>query len=90
MMGSYLTQVNLSQMVQISSTTAKFITILETYNDFQDVFFTKNARHLPMYEDHDHAIDLVDNKQPPHGPISRLSENEPSIVQIYINKTRAN
>lgn len=49
-------------MAQICSITAKTITIAEAYKNFENVFFTKNASHLSLYEDHNHAIDLVDNK----------------------------
>ena len=43
-----------------------------------------------LHKDHDHAIDLVDDKQPPYGPIYSLSENELSILRAYIDKNLAN
>ena len=67
-------------MAQICSTTAKTVIISEAYNDFEDVFSTKKAGHLPLHEDHDHAIDLVDDKQQPYGPIYSFSKNELSIL----------
>ena len=83
-------QVHLSRIARISSATTEPVKIPEAYNDFEDVFSTKNAGHLPVHEDHDHAIDLVDDKQPPYGPIYSLSENELSILRAYIDKNLAN
>ena len=57
-----LLQVHPSQMAQISSATAKPVTISKVYKDFENVFSTEKADHLPLYKDHDHAIDLVDDK----------------------------
>ena len=54
---------------------------------FEDVFL---AGHLPPHKDHDHAIGLVDGKQPLYGPIYSLSENELSILRAYINRNLAN
>ena len=50
------------------------------------MFLVKNAGHLPPNEDHDHAIDLIDGKQPPYKPIYSLSKNELSIFRAYIDK----
>ena len=57
-----LTKVYPSQRAQISSTTAKTVTLTEAYKDFEDVFSVEKAGHLPPHEDHDHAIDLIDGK----------------------------
>ena len=43
-----------------------------------------------MHEDHDHAIDLVEDKQQPYGPIYSLSKNELFILRAYIDKNLAN
>ena len=77
-------------MAQISSATAKPVTIPEAYKDFEDVFSTKKTGHLPLHEDYNHAIDLVDDKQPSYGPIYSLSKNELSILWTYIEKNLAN
>ena len=77
-------------MTQISAATAKTVTLPKVYNDFEDVFSTDNASHLPLHEDHDHAIDLIDGKQPPYEPIYSLPENELSIFRTYIDKNLAN
>ena len=57
-----LPQVHQSRITQISSTTAKLISIPKAYKDFEDVFFTKNTSYIPVHKDHDHIINLVDNK----------------------------
>lgn len=77
-------------MSQIFSTIVKAITIPEIYKNFEDVISTKNAGHLPVLEYHDYAIDLLDDKQPPYGPLKSLSKNELSIVWAYIDKNLAN
>lgn len=77
-------------MAQIYSTTAKTITIAEAYKNFENLFSTKNASYLPLHEDHNDAIDLVDNKYPPYSLIYSLSKNELSIFWAYIDKNLAN
>ncbi len=85
-----LFQVHFSRMAQISFTTSETVTLLEAYKDFEDVFSPENAGHLPLNEDHDHAIGLVDGKQPPYRPIYSLSENKLSILRAYIDTNLAN
>lgn len=53
-------------------------------------FQLKNTGQLPSHKDHNHGIDHVDGKQPPYGPIYSLSENEQSILRVYIDKNLAN
>ncbi len=77
-------------MAQILTATTKTVALLEVYKDLGDVFSNKNASHLPIHEDHDHAIDLIDGKQPPYGPIYSLSENELPILRKYIDKNLVN
>ena len=83
-------EVHPSRIAQIAAATTEPVIIPEAYKDFEDVFSTKNASQLPPHEDHDHAIDLVDGKQPPYGPIYSLSENELSVLRAYIDKNLAN
>lgn len=51
-------------MAQISAVTAKTITLPKGYKEFEDVFSTENASHLPFHQDHDHGIDFIDSKKP--------------------------
>ncbi len=64
--------------------------LFSVYNDFEYVFSTENAGHQSFHKDHDHAIDLIDGKQPLYGPIYSLSENELLILQTYIANNLAN
>lgn len=66
------------------------VSIPEAYREFEDVFSEENANALPQHEKHDHAIDLMDERQPPHGPIYNLSETELTTLRQYIDKNLAN
>ncbi len=76
-------------MARILAATSETVTLPEEYKDFDNVFSTENAGHLPFHKDHDHAIDLVDGKQRSYGPIYSLSENELSILSTCIDKNLA-
>ena len=54
------------------------------YEDFEDVFDSDNADRLPEHASHDHAIDLLPGKQPPHRPIYSLSPNELEVLRKYL------
>lgn len=58
----------------------------KAYKDFEDYFLIVNSSYLALHEDYDHGIDFVNNKQPSHGPIYKLSENEPHVFKAYIYK----
>lgn len=60
-------------MAQISAVMAETFTLPKEYEDFEDDFSAENAGHLPLYKDHDHSIDLIDDEQPLYGPIYSLS-----------------
>lgn len=90
MIEGYLPEVHPSRLAQISAATAETVILPEAYKDFEDVFLVENAGHLPLHEDHDHAIDLIDGKPPPYGPIYSLSGNELSILRAYIDRNLAN
>lgn len=55
-------EIHPSQSAQISAATTKPVILLKNYKNFEDVFLTKNARHLSLYKHYDHAINLVDGK----------------------------
>ena len=48
------------------------------------------AFELPEHGSDDHAIDLIDGAEPPHGPIYSLSEDELKVLKAYIDKHLAN
>ncbi len=83
-------QVYHSQIAQISAAISKTITLPKVYKGFEDIFSTDNASHLPISEEPDRGIVLIDGKQPPYRPIYSLSKNELSILQTYIDKNLAN
>ena len=62
------------------------------YLDFSDVFSAEDALVLPeQTELNEHAIELVDGKQPPYGPIYSLKPVELETLKTYIKthlKTR--
>ena len=62
----------------------------KAYDEFKDVFSEENANIFPKHGEHDHAIDLIDGRQPPYGPIYNLSETELTTLRQYIDKNLAN
>ena len=55
------------------------------YANFVDIFSPKLATELSEYTNiNDHAIKLVDDQQPPYGPIYSLSLVELEILKAYI------
>ena len=65
--------------------------VLSKYADFADVFSPKLAVDLPKQTKiNDHAIKLIDNWQPPYGPIYSLGLMELEILKAYIKYNLAN
>ena len=65
--------------------------ILTEYSDFADVFSLELATELPEHiRINDHAIKLVDNQQPPYGPIYSLGPVKLEILKTYIETNLAN
>ncbi len=61
------------------------------YADFADVFSPKLAAELPEHTGiNDHAIELVDDRQPPYGPIYSLGQVELETLKTYIENNLAN
>ncbi len=61
------------------------------YADIADVFSPKLAAELPEYmRINDHAIELVDDRQPPYGPIYSLGPVELKTLKAYIENNLAN
>ncbi|CAG8666602.1 13662_t:CDS:2 [Cetraspora pellucida] len=56
------------------------------YNNFSDVFDKKEADRLSEHRPYDCAIDLAPGKQPPWGPIYKLSELELETLKKYIEE----
>ncbi len=61
------------------------------YTDFVDVFSPKLAVKLPEYTKiNNHAIELVDDQQPPYGLIYSLGSVELETMKAYIKNNLAN
>ncbi len=60
------------------------------YADFADVFSPKLAAELPEHTGiNDHAIELVDDWQPPYSPIYSLGPVELETLKAYIENNLA-
>ena len=55
------------------------------YRDYQSVFNGQYGDELPPHRSFDHAIDMVEGKEPPWGPIYALSEKELEVLRTYLD-----
>ena len=60
--------------------------MLNEYADFADVFLQKLAAELPEHGISNHAIELVDDWQPPYVPIYSQRSKELETLKAYIEK----
>ncbi len=60
------------------------------YEEFRDVFYSSTSNVLPSHTVHDHSISLIDNQQPPFGPMYSLTEAEQTELCHYVNTSLAN
>lgn len=68
-----------------------FIAILSEYTNFVDVFFPYLAtKLLENIKINNFAINLIDSKQLPYGPIHSLKLIELEILKTYIKTNLAN
>lgn len=64
------TNIHPSRQTEIASLNVKEVTIPAEYSDCNDVFSLDSVAELPKHTGiNNHPIDLVDDKQPPYGPI---------------------
>ena len=54
------------------------------YRDYHSVFDGKYPDNQPPHRSFDHAIDMVEGKDPPWGPIYTLSEKELEVLRTYL------
>ena len=67
-----------------------FTKIPSEYADFADIFSPKLVVELSEHIGiNDHAIELVNDWQPPYGPIYSLRPMEPEILKAYIKNKLA-
>jgi hypothetical protein len=53
---------------------------------YKDVFLVEAAATLPENGQLDHRIDLEAGKEPPHGPLYSLSQNELAVLRDYLEE----
>ena len=74
-----------SYQAQVDALMSKEIGISAEYSDFSNVFSSDSAAELLEYTGiNDHPINLLDNKQPPYGPIYSLGPVELETLKTYI------
>ena len=60
------------------------------YRDYQSVFNGQYSDELPPHHSFDYAIDTVEGKEPPWGPIYALSEKELEVLRTYLDDMLCN
>lgn len=81
----------LSQQAQIALLKVKEITILSKYADYINIFLPDSVAELPEHTDmHNNPINLINNKQPPHGLIYSLGPIKLETLKTYIKINLAN
>ena len=79
-----------SCQAQVAALTSKKTIIFTEYSDFSNIFSSDSAAELPEYNGiNDHPINLLDNKQPPYGPIYSLGPMELETLKTYIEANLA-
>ena len=75
---------------QVAALTSEETGIPAEYSDFSNVFSSDSPAELPEYTGiNDHPINLLDNKQPPYGPIYSLRPVELETLKTYIKANLA-
>ena len=79
-----------SCQAQVAALTSKKTRIPAKYSDFSNVFSSESAAELLEYTGiNDHFINLLDDKQPPYGPIYSLGPVKLEILKTYIKANLA-
>jgi hypothetical protein len=65
---------------------AQEVRIPHELSEYADVFDNRNAEILPQYKSSDHAIPIVEGKEPPYGPLYTLSSRELQLLREYIEE----
>ena len=55
------------------------------YRDYTSVYNGQYSDEIPPHRSFDHAIDMVEGKAPPWGPIYPLSEKELQVLKEYLD-----
>ena len=79
-----------SRQAQVATLMSKETGIPAEYSDFSNVFSSDSAAELPEHIGiNDHAIDLLNNKQPLYRPIYSLEPVELAMLKTYIKANLA-
>ena len=79
-----------SCQAQVAALTSEETGIPAEYSDFSNVFSSDSAAELPEHTGiNDHPINLLDDKQPPYGPIYSLGPVELETLKTYIETNLA-
>jgi predicted aspartyl protease len=74
------------QAVTVKSVSATDVVIPPALQSHTDVFNNDSAAMLPTHKTTDHAINLIDGKEPPYGPLYNLSARELEVLREYLDK----
>ena len=79
-----------SCQAQVAALMSEETGIPAEYSDFSNVFSSDSAAELPEHTGiNNHPIDLLDDKQPPYGPIYSLGLVELEMLKTYIKANLA-
>lgn len=87
-----VSDIHLSRLVNVASAIIRQeiegekVLLPECYEEYKDVFLEKNTYILPEHALHNHAMELVEGKQPPWGPIYSFLEEKLAVLRAYIEK----
>ena len=82
--------IHLSHEAQVVMLTSEETGIPTEYSDFSNVFSSDSTAELSEHTGiNDHPINLLKNKQPPHGPIYSLGAMELEMLKTYIKANLA-
>ena len=83
--------IHASRQAQISLLNIEEVTIPSKYADYTYVFSSNSTVELPEHTGiNNHPINLIDDKQPPYGPIYSLGPMEFETLKTYIEINLAN
>ena len=77
-----LTDVNLQADSKASVPSSE---IPEEFREYEDVFSDEGHAQLAQHGPGEHQIDLVDNEEPPYGPLYPLSARELEVLREYLD-----
>ena len=66
-------------------TTIKIPSFLLHYKKRAKVFSNIKTDKLPPFKKKDHALNLINNKKPPYGPLYNLSQKKLKVLKKYLN-----